>query len=299
MAVLRTVHSIVEDAKYALNDTSGVIWSGADYARAYNRAVDAIGDRMRTTAVYTMPTGWSDSELEYTLPAYVAQYPGSVRPQFRRNLGPSDVELVSSDMDPWCDFASYDIEPTVDGDYTLRFYAPPPATEGRILYSTRPGRIPYNGNNFYGTTTDPWASTDTGFTVEVAAGGDYFAPLLFLVDFEWVAITAIERPSVVAASFIVNNAIRGYGGTTATTHIVASKLYWGIQFERTTDANTLMDAIMAECHRQKLGVVSSADSQYHQQMVTYLDARVEKALRGRSRQDSPRMLIDPSFTFWS
>jgi hypothetical protein len=284
---LRDQQTILADVKARVRDTSNARWSDLEIYRTLNDALSTWHGRVSIPMVYNVSGGWVPGTYEYTLPAYVTS--GTVVPQFKRTVPYAYWNNVALDDDQtWTDIPGWTIEPNGSGGQVLRFDVSPYSAEGRLLWWANNGPVPTVLPTTSGETTAAATSMVLGSAVDCVDSG------FVKVNSEWIQYAGVTRTT---STTTLGGLLRAYsGGIAAAIHATTSSVSWGVAMPRLELYRTLLDQMMVFLHELYLADAAPRETQIHQQMVSFYQARIDKFWRAWIPQRKMRVIIDRRYS---
>jgi hypothetical protein len=282
---LRDQLTVLNDVKARLRDTGSGRWPDTEVYRAINDTLLTWHSRVSVPVIYTVEGGWNSNTAEYTLPAYIDTK--TMIPQMKRTVPYAYWGQVAvDDSQTWIDIPGWTVDPNDDGDWVLRFDLPPYSTEGRIIWYASNAPLPLTPPTTSGSTSSSSTTVLLGSNVDCWDSGYVKA------GNEWIQYAGVTR----GATTTLNNCVRGldYGAAAATID-ASTTVYWGIVMPRLDLYRVLIDQTMVYLHELYLTDASSRETQVHQQMVGYYQARIDKFWKTWMPQRRPRIVIDRRF----
>lgn len=252
---LRSQADLLVAIKQRDRDTSSARWTATESYNAINDAVQRWGQRVTIPLLYSLPNGYTAGTFAYSLPWYI-------RPPFmvqqRRVMGAaySGTPIIVDDITvtTWVDIPAWTLEPDGLGGQSIRIDINPLSLDGRIMWYGQNGLVPTT----LPVLSAPIGAADTSLTV---AAIPQIGPAGYVkIDAEWMAYSGT---TVTATTTTLLNLIRGLNGTTATIHIIASPVAWGIAVLRDELYQQLFNQVYANLHNLYLTNAAPAETQNH------------------------------------
>jgi hypothetical protein len=280
---LRDQTTILADAKARLRDAANARWSDAEIYKAINDALLTWHGRVSVPNIHTISGGWLNGDLDYTLPSYVNS--STIIPQMKRTVPYGWWGQVTiDDSQTWTDVVGWSIEPDALGGRVLRFDIPPFSSEGRILWYGINGPMPLT----LPTLSIEHGATDNG----IHLGGVVDCPDHGYVKIgsEWIQYSGVDRSGIETG---LANAVRGLSyGTGADEHSAGVSVSWGVAMPRLELYRTLLDQAFVFLHELYLTDAAPRETQLHQQMVSFYQARIDRFWRTWIPVRRPRIVLD-------
>jgi hypothetical protein len=280
---MRDQGTILADILVRMRDPTNARWTTAEMYTALNDALTTWHGRVSVPNIYTIPGGWLNGDLDYTLPAYINST--TVLPQMKRTIPYGWWGQVTiDDSQTWTDVSGWTIEPDDSGGKVLRFDIPPFSSEGRVLWFGINGPVP---------TTVPTIGTEQSAVATTLILGSVVDCLdhgYVKVGTEWMQYSGVTRTT---STTTLGGLVRALdSGTPAAIHAVGVSVYWGVAMPRLELYRTLLDQVMVFLHELYLSDAAPRETQLHQQMVSFYQARIDKFWRTWIPARKPRMVLD-------
>jgi hypothetical protein len=196
-------------------------------------------------------------------------------------------QIAVDNSQMWTDIPGWTIEPNSSGGRVLRFDVPPYSAEGRIIWFGINGPVPTTVPTTSGSTSDTATSMVLGSAVDCLDHG------YVKVNSEWIQYSGVTRTT---ANTTLGGLVRACsGGIGATTHNTASSVSWGVAMPRLELYRTLIDQVMVFLHELYLADAAPRETQIHQQMVSFYQARIDKFWRTWVPARRPRMVLNRNY----
>lgn len=282
---LRDQATILADVKARLRNATNARWPNAEIYGAVNDALTTWHGRVSVPVIYTIPGGYSNGQSEYILPSYIDAR--TIVPQMRRTVpwvtwGQLDV----NDTQVWVDVPGWTVAPNEDGDWVLHFDVPPYSVEGRILWYMANGSVPATPPTTSGSTDAAATSVVLGSVVDCWDSGFVRA------GNEWIQYAGVTR----ASTTTLVNCLRGLDyGVAAATISSGTTINWGVVMPRLGLYRVLIDQVALYLHELYLTDAATKETQIHQQMVGFYQARIDKFWKNWIPLRRPRVILDRRF----
>lgn len=273
----RAQNEILADVQAHARDSTAARWTAIEVYRSLNRALDAWNGRVSIPMIYTMPSGWSSTDYDYALPAYVRP---PVQPQIQYT---DNVDYTG--VPTWVNLRAWTLEPDGAGGMTLRVrvVAPAPDTtaDGRIVWWGKNSRVPTTVVLLNAQINATATSLVTKSVADVEDVG------YVKIDSEWIGYAGVTRGTTTTT---LSNLQRALNGTTAAIHAADASIYFGVYAPSMAMFQLLNDQILVHLHELFLTDASPRETELHERLMLYYENRVREAWRRFVPARSPVMV---------
>lgn len=261
---LRTQLELLTEIEATVKDGSNALWADADIYRALNVSVANLGNRVMLPRLYTLTSGFTSGQYEYTLPSYIGD-------NFNVMVAIYSFEYPDDEVQ-WIPLSGWSVEPTSTGSKILRIYLPYDnwgrISGARLIWYAPNGTIPITIPTLAGTLAADGTSLTTSAAVENVPDVGWVK-----IDGEWMSYSGISRG---ASSTTLNNLVRGLFSTTAASHSSTPSIYWGIGVDDTRLWEPILDGAISRLHYIMIHRGTQDDRLNHEKIMGYAADRVDK-----------------------
>jgi hypothetical protein len=265
----RTQLEIETSLERQLRDTSNNLWSDVEFYDAINHVLGMWGNRVVVPFAYSITSGFSSTEKEYSLPEYVVE--------------PIDVQFQVTGEDYYRDVDGFSVHPTTGGSKVLRLAHFPWDYTARVIYWPSNGPVPTTVPTLNATISSTTATTCTMTAIPTIGQNGYVK-----IEAEWMAY---HGPTQTATVTTLNNLERGCFGTTAATHNSGATVTWGIVAHRTDLFDTLQLEAMMYLHAMFATNASGTEVDKHRWNMRWWDGKVDAFWKRFVPMRQPRMRL--------
>lgn len=279
--ILRTQSDILSLANNLTLNTAHNRWTDVQVYAAMNMALAYWYKRVQVPFFYTVPGGFINTSLEYTLPDYMEG------PMDVQSLRYQDYPYLVTTLDGlpmWFDIDNYSIEANATGGRTLRLGSYYYSSEARILWYGYNGPVPTTIPTL-NAGIDADDTTLTLASIPTVGRSGYIK-----IGSEWMQYAGTAEGAI---TLTLSNLVRGVNGTTAASHLTAASVEWGVSMDRGDLLNALLDSTRRYMMELKLMEDSTIANDVYKNQLNYYEGRDKVFWRAYAPSRAPKFRLGP------